>query len=163
MLIPFDQLPAHTRVWVYQAPQALPASSQEEILQRIERFINTWDSHGKPLKGSATILHNHFLIIGVDEGFNQASGCSIDKSVHFLKELGEELQLDFFDRTRVAFLTEGRIQLEPISNIKPKIGAGEIQRHTLVFNNLVSTVEQLQQEWQIPAERSWVGRYFRQN
>ena len=41
------------------------------------------------------------LIFSVDESIESASGCSIDSSVRLMKQLGSELQVDFFNRSFV--------------------------------------------------------------
>ena len=40
----------------------------------------------------------------------KASGCSIDSSVRFIKELGKELQVDFFNRLSVLIEKEGELK-----------------------------------------------------
>src|SRR5688500_17045791 len=118
MFVDFEQMPAHAKVWVYQANRTLDKKTQKVILDNLKKFIQEWDAHGKTLKGSAILLYNLFLILAVDEEYNQASGCSIDKSVHYLKELGDHLDVDFFDRSKQAFVQNGGIVLENFRNLK---------------------------------------------
>jgi hypothetical protein len=160
MFVDFEQMPAHARVWVYQANRTLDKKTQKIILDNLKNFIQEWDAHGKGLKGSAILLYNLFLIIAVDEGYNQASGCSIDKSVHYLKELGSHLDIDFFDRSKQAFVQNGGIVLENFRNLKTHISAGMIEKETLTFNNAVTTVGEMKSEWQVPAGESWLAKYF---
>jgi hypothetical protein len=160
MFIQFDEMPSHSRVWVYQSNQVLDERTQTIILERLKSFIQGWDSHGQMLKGSAKILHDLFLVVAVDESYGGVSGCSIDKSVHFLKELGNELQLDFFDRSKQAFVKNESILLENFRNLKTHIGVGLIKKETPTFNNTISTIEELQTAWQVPAGESWMSRYF---
>lgn len=160
MFVDFEQMPAHARVWVYQANRTLDKKTQKVIVDNLKKFIDEWDAHGKTLKGSAILLYNLFLIITVDEEYNQASGCSIDKSVHYLKELGEHLDVDFFDRSKQAFVQNGGIVLENFRNLKTHISAGMIEKETLTFNNAVTTVGEMKSEWQVPAGDSWLAKYF---
>lgn len=160
MFIAFEQMSPDARVWVYQANKFLDSTARQAILNQTEHFLQQWDAHGKPLRASAIILHNLFLVVAVDESYNAASGCSIDASVHFLKELGNQLQLDFFDRSRQALIKEGNIQLEHFRNLKTHIGVGMIEKDTLTFNPSVSTLQELQTNWQIPAGESWLAKYF---
>ena len=160
MFVDFENMPAHARVWVYQANRTLDKKTQKIILENIRNFIQDWDAHGKALKGSAILLYNLFLIVAVDEEHNQASGCSIDKSVHYLKELGDHLDVDFFDRSKQAFVQNGGIILENFRNLKTHISAGMIERETLTFNNAVTTVGEMKSDWQVPAGESWLAKYF---
>jgi hypothetical protein len=160
MFVDFEQMPAHARVWVYQANRTLDKKTQKVILDNLKNFIQEWDAHGKTLKGSAILLYNLFLILAVDEEYNQASGCSIDKSVHYLKQLGEHVDVDFFDRSKQAFVQNGGIVLENFRNLKTHISAGMIEKETLTFNNAVTTVGEMKSDWQVPAGDSWLAKYF---
>lgn len=161
MFIPFAEIPASARLWIYQSNDSLSEQIQGSVLNAAQQFIQTWDSHGRPLKASAEIRHNHFLLIALDESMNPASGCSIDKSVHFLQGLENSFGINLFDRSRQALLVDGEVQFVEVKNLKKAVDAGQIGPGTLTFNNLISTVSQLPQEWIVPAEKSWLARHFR--
>jgi hypothetical protein len=35
-----------------------------------------------------------------------------------------------------------------------------VSAQTIVFNNLVNTIEELNESWEVPAEDSWHSRFF---
>ena len=70
------------------------------------------------LHASAEFLHQHFLVIGLDEGVAGASGCSIDASVRFVAQLEQRLQVSLLDKSQLAFLHDGRVQLLKRSELK---------------------------------------------
>jgi len=162
MYIPFEEMPSYARVWVYQSVKPLSGATGAAVAQHLETFARGWDSHGIPLRASFQLRHDHFLVLAVDETAKDASGCSIDKSVHFLQELQRHLGLDLFNRSQQAFLVDGQVRFVEVKDLKSQIGAGVIQPDTPTFNNLVPTVEKLQTEWWLPAAQSWLARYFRQ-
>ena len=98
MYVSFNELPQSARVWVYQANRTLTASEKEAISNYLTKATNQWAAHGAPLKSSFTITEDRFVIIAADEAFNAASGCSIDKSTHFIQSLEREYGVDMFDR-----------------------------------------------------------------
>ena len=160
MYIPFDELPQHARLWVYQANRSLTAQEQAEIKPLLERFATEWSSHGKGLQASASLLHDRFLVIGNNESEAAASGCSIDASVKFVRELEERFGVSFFDRTQLAFLENEEIVTVPMSEIKSKVASGDIKQDTLYFDTLINNYGELQQAWPKPAGSSWLSRYF---
>jgi hypothetical protein len=160
MFTDIEQLPSTARVWVYQSNKPIDKPMQQYILDKSKGFVNSWDSHGHPLMGSAAMYYNYFLVIAVDESYSNISGCSIDKSVHFLKELGQELNIDFFDRSKQAFIQNGDIVLENFKNLKTHIHAGMIKKDTLTFDNTVANLEEFYSSWQVPAGDTWLGKYF---
>ncbi|MDX5422842.1 MAG: hypothetical protein LPK14_11360 [Hymenobacteraceae bacterium] len=160
MYIPFDELPPHARLWIYQANRPLTEAEQAEIKPLLERFAIDWSSHGKGLQASAKLLHNQFLVLANNEVATAASGCSIDKSVSFVRELEQRFNVSFFDRTQLAFLKEGQVELVGMQELKRKVAAGEIDKNTLYFDTLVNNYGELQEAWPRPAGNSWLSRYF---
>ncbi len=159
MLIPFHKMPDYSRVWVYQANQNLTDSQVQSIQQVLENHINNWAAHGASLAGSVQVLHHRFVIVAVDERQNQASGCSIDASTRWLKDLGAEMNIDFFDRS-VAFLQNNELKTAEIGKIKSLVFEEILMPNTLIFNNLVPNIQEFNNNWQVKASDSWIKRYF---
>ncbi|WP_439880937.1 hypothetical protein ACSX1A_17530 [Pontibacter sp. MBLB2868] len=160
MYIPFDELPPHARLWIYQADRPLTEAEQSEIKPILERFATEWSSHGKGLQASAKLLYGQFLVLANNESATSASGCSIDASVRFVRELEQQFGVSFFDRTKLAFLKEGEVEQVNLSDLKSKVAAGEIDQNTLYFDTLVNNYGELQQAWPRPAGTSWLTKYF---
>jgi hypothetical protein len=160
MYIPFDALPPHSRLWIYQANRSLTEAEQAKIKPMLQRFAEEWSSHGTGLQASAELLHSQFLVLANNESATTASGCSIDKSVAFVRELEQQLQVSFFDRTQLAFLREGEVELVGMKELKNKVSTGEIDKNTLYFDTLVDNYGDLQEAWPRPAGNTWLSRYF---
>lgn len=166
MYIPFEEMPAQARVWIYQASRPLSQAEENYAIQLGQQFTTAWAAHGKPLRSSVKVFHQRFLVVAVDEAYNLASGCSIDASVALVKELEERFttergRFSFFDRTKVAFLHQDEIFVESTAQLKEQVAVGKIGPDTLTFNNLVSSKQQMEKEWVIPAKDSWLSRYFK--
>ncbi|MBC7921800.1 MAG: hypothetical protein H7Z75_12025 [Ferruginibacter sp.] len=159
MWIPFEELPAHARVWIYQANRPLSAAEKQTVQDHLEIRIRSWDSHGNAMIGSSRLLHDRFVVIAADETQQAPSGCSIDQSVGWLRELGNELGVDFFDRS-VAFLREERLESVPLNALKKHVELGTIHPQTVVFNHAIGSKAQLDTAWQTAAKDSWLARYF---
>jgi DNA phosphorothioation-dependent restriction protein DptG len=74
MYVDFESLSGTSRIWVYQSSRELSENEVVEMSHKLERFIEEWTRHGDDLKGSFQIKYNHFIILAVDESFNQVSG-----------------------------------------------------------------------------------------
>ncbi len=160
MLTPFEQLSANSRIWIYQADRVINNKEQQDILTKSEAFIGQWAAHGQSLLASSQVLHDHFLVIATDEKFHMASGCSIDSSFRFVQELGGSLNINFFERTNLAFLIDGNVELVKMNALKEAIANGIVTDTTLFFNNNIGTVSELQEKWIVKASESWLKRYF---
>ena len=160
MLNSFENMPDHSRLWVYQSDRSFTDEEVEEARTLITNFIENWKAHGKDLAGSFKIFHNQFFVLAVDESYNMASGCSIDESVGLVKQLENQFGTQLMNRTNVAFQVDGEIVLFPLKEIKEKILNGEIEKTTPIFNNFVQTLGDFKASWTLPAEKSWAARFF---
>ncbi|MBK6265283.1 hypothetical protein JKA74_09545 [Marivirga sp. S37H4] len=160
MYVPFNELHEKARVWIYQADRKFSEKECEIIEQEGRNFSEEWTAHNQALKASITVKHSQFIIISVDESQTMASGCSIDKSVHFIQFLEKKLSVNLLDKSKVALLIDEQIDLTPIGNIKDKIAQGHINENSLVFNNLVGDIDSFNNEWVVPAKNSWMNRFF---
>ena len=103
-----------------------------------------------------------FLVLAANEQFNQASGCSIDASVHFVQQLETTFGLRLFDRTKTAVWQADELVFKTTAELKTDIQNGTFDDNTLIFNNLVQTINELKTAWQVRAGSSWLSRFFKQ-
>jgi hypothetical protein len=97
----FPELPDHSRVWLYLANRKLDSTELHYAEEQLQSFLKSWAAHGKNLFCDGRFLFDQYLVLVVDEKQESASGCSIDSSVRFVKSLGNELGVDFFNRMNV--------------------------------------------------------------
>ena len=149
------QMPDNARVWVYQSNRPLSDAEVNEITASGNNFIAEWSAHGASLKASFEVLYNRFIVIAVDEQQALASGCSIDKSLKFIKELEQQFDLNLFDRLQVAYRKGNEIVVCHISEFEKLAQQGLVNASTIVFNNMVSTKTAFDKEWEVPVKESW--------
>lgn len=160
MFVPFNEIGPEARVWVYQMSRELSEDEKVEIEKEMENFCEQWQAHGASLKTSYLVAYNHFLILAVDEKSGGASGCSIDGSVRVLKDLGTKLGIDFFDRMKVAFLVNDKVELYPVIKLKELFSAGALNPTTVTFNNLAATKAEFLNNWRVEVVQSWLAKYL---
>ena len=148
------------RIWIYQSSRELTAEEAIFILKRLEEFTGGWKAHGKQLAARAEVRHNRFVVIFLNEQVAAATGCSIDKSVHLLKSIEQELRIDLFDRMRIAYRKGDTIVDASRKEFEKAIEAGEVNENTIVFDNTVQTSQELESRWEVPAKESWHARVF---
>jgi hypothetical protein len=156
MYVSPNQMPADSRIWIYQSSRMLSADEIESINSKAKSFIENWTSHQIDLRSSFEIVYNIFLVIQLDEKHASAGGCSIDKSLHFIKQLESDFSISLLDRNIFAYKENDKINLLKRNEFENKVESGIINDDTIVFNNLVQTKEQFENEWEIPLSRSWI-------
>jgi len=160
MLTDFNEMSPNSRVWIYQANGPFTEASKGLVTEKLNQFLTQWESHGNPLKASWKLFYDLFLVVAVDETHYPASGCSIDKSVNFLKELEAELGTEILGKTSVAILEKNGISTFGLKDLKKSVEEGKITPDSIIFNNLVPTLGELNSNWKQPAKDSWLSRYF---
>lgn len=154
----YDILPDTTRVWIYQAQQPLSREKITEIRQHIANFTTSWVSHNNQLRAFGDIYHNQFIVLMVDESLAGASGCSIDKSVHFIKQIEQHYGVNLFDRMTFTYKDGDEVKSAPRMEFSALYKAGKINDATLVFDNLVKTKGDFDTDWVKPLGDSWHKR-----
>jgi hypothetical protein len=160
MYLEFTQLPPHSRIWIYQSDRKLSVEEVNEVSALMQSFCEQWEAHGQPLHTSFKIELNQFLIVAVDEGFNNASGCSIDGSVRILKRLQADRGINFLDASKIAFLINGEVHLHARLELKELFSSRKLGASSITFHNLVSSKLDLGSQWKIPVEKSWLTKYL---
>ena len=154
-----DQLHPQARIWVYQADKPFPTTATKEVEGHLQQFAEKWVSHNNQLTAGATVLHDRFLVLAVDETRAGASGCSIDSSVNFLKKIGAHYQRDLFDRLRFSYEQDGQVHTVSKDEFAELYQNGTINDDTPVFDPLVKTVGELSSSFRKPLKDSWHARF----
>jgi hypothetical protein len=152
---------SHSRVWVYQADRKLTEAEALQAQVLLDNFTTGWTAHNNQLLAKAEIRYNRFLILFVDESQAGASGCSIDKSVNFMKQLEQHFGINLFDRFNLAYRDGEEILSVPRHQFEDLLKAGKINTETIVFNNLAQNITELQTKWEVPFKDSWHIQLFR--
>ena len=160
MLVDFHQLPASSRLWVYQSNRPFKTDEEEILKREVAAFCGKWATHNNAMRTSFSIEHHHFLLLAVDGTHQEASGCSIDDSVHLVQQLGQKLDINFLDRAKIAFLEKGVVILVPLTDLKNRFANGTLQPNQLTFSIQLTTKGDWEERGLVPASRSWVSRYL---
>jgi hypothetical protein len=154
--------PDNARVWIYQGSKEFTPNETNEINHLLNNFVSNWKAHNNPLKAIAQVVKNRFIVIAVDETQAEISGCGIDTSVRFIKELENKYSTTFFDRMLVCYQTEnGTIQTFNFHHLFSLLNKGTLTLDTLIYNNLVSTVKELKENWLVPLNQSWMAPFIK--
>jgi len=160
MLVDFNTLPEHSRVWIYQANRSFSDEELTEIKQKLDTFITNWTAHGADLNAGYDIRYKRFIILAVDQTSQSATGCSIDASVRFIQQLEQDYNVDLMDKMNVSYKQGQFVAHKTLLDFKKMVKDKAVSKNTIVFNNLVTNIEELNENWEVPAEDSWHSRFF---
>jgi len=155
----YDNLSPQSRVWIYQSNRPLSEEETNALNIELADFAASWTSHNQQLHSFAKVYHQHFIVLMVDETQAGASGCSIDKSVHFIQRLQQKHNLNLMDRMCFAYRAGTDIKLASAAEFNALFAAGEINKDSQVFDNLIKTKADLETEWEKKLADSWHMRF----
>jgi len=160
MFIPFENLPEDSKIWIYQSNRKFSDEEMAEIDNDLKSFIQNWAAHGTGLEASYLLKYNRFIILAVNQEVQQATGCSIDSSVAFIQNLEQKYKVDLLDKMNVTFKNGEHIAHKSLLDFKRMAKEKAVTDNTIVFNNLVNTIEEFNENWEVPASESWHSRFF---
>jgi len=155
----FNDLSEDSRIWIYQSNKELNNDQVSEISRELTDFLKTWNTHGKPISCSYQVKYNRFIIIAAENTL-EISGCSIDSSVAFIQSLEKKYSIVLLDKMDVAYRTNKTIDIISLKDFKQMVKNKSITSKTVVFNNLVSNISELNSSWETTVEDSWHGRFL---
>ena len=161
MLVPFSDLPDHARVWIYPSSRPFTLEEKQAISEKLSQFLNQWATHGTPLKTGFDLPYDHFIVIGLDEEVQGASGCSIDASVHLIQQLEAQFDLVLLDKMNVCYREKSTIHYTPLKEFRKLAKTPKVSLETIVFNNLVVDKAEYNSLWEVPAFDSWHARFIK--
>jgi hypothetical protein len=159
--VPFSDLPADARVWIFAASDALEPAQAVALLRAVDDFLGQWKAHGLPLTCARDWRDEHFLAVAVDQRDAHASGCSIDGMFRTLQGLESALGTSLVGGGRVFFRgRDGRIVCVSRAEFANCAAAGEVRDDTPVFDTSVVNAAAYRERFERPAAASWHADLF---
>lgn len=152
-----ETIAATARVWVYQSNRKINDSEWQFIEDTLQNFMKEWNAHGNSLTATFEIRAPYHFALIVDESETSASGCSIDSSVHMVKELEQKLEVSFFERQNIVYASDDHLQLLPLPEFIDKVKSGELSENVQIADILVSQYADWQDHFLKPVKESWLG------
>lgn len=147
----------NSKVWIYQSSRLFNMQEALQLEDMLNSFTASWQTHGTPVKGFATLFFGRFIILMADETEAGVSGCSTDSSVRLIKQIEQQFGVSLFERQMLAFILKDKLELLPLSQLNYAIENGFISAETIYFNNLVQTKKELLEKWMVPVKESWLS------
>ncbi|HUH73806.1 MAG TPA: hypothetical protein VLZ75_05305 [Chitinophagales bacterium] len=160
MYVPFEEMPDHAKVWLYPSVDYFEDGIKSDIENEIKTFVTEWLSHQREVKGSSKIFADGIICLAADQTDFEVSGCSIDSSYRFIRDLEEKYKLLLFERDLIFFKNAyGGVILIKICDIDMSINNGVLTEDTPIFNLQAQNVGQLKDPW-IPIKDTPYSRFM---
>lgn len=156
----FETFADESRTWIYQSNRNFSLEEVDTIEKLLNDFCIQWTAHNNQLRAAGKIFYKRFIVLMVDKNLHDASGCSIDKSIHYLKEIESKFNIQLFNRLEIAYEEAGEIKTFSLSQFNNFIEQKIISPSTIIFNNAISTKKEMNENWKIRLEDSWQKKFL---
>ena len=160
MLVDFSKLPDTSKIWIYQSSRKFYPEEIKEITEQTEDFLSSWKDQDTPIIASYKIIYDRFLIFAVDQTLETISVAAIDDSVGFIFSLQHTYKVELLDKLNVSFKQGEFVQYKDLKEFQKLVKKKAVSEKTIVFNNLINTKEELENNWEIPLTESWHNRFL---
>ena len=159
MLVEFEKLPDTSKIWIYQSDRKFYPNEVPEIKQKTTKFLKEWLNNNQEC--GFDLRYERFLIIGVNDKLDPLSIEAIDASVGHILGLQNDYNIELLDKLNVCFKQGEFVQYKDLKSFQKLLKSKSISAKTIVFNNLINTKEELENNWEIPITESWHNRFLR--
>lgn len=147
------------RVWTYIISKQLSEEALQQLALDGKKFVEGWKAHENQLSASFEILQGKIIIVKVNENVNNASGCSIDKLLRFVKDSEQKFNIELLNRLMIAYKNGDSIEIVHSSKIKDLLANGTITENTIILNTAASNEQELK-SWEQKLKDTWLSKYL---
>lgn len=156
-IVELEELPDASSVWIFAAPAGVHPEQASRIREAVPAFLDNWTAHGSPVPSSWKMVDDRFVLIAADER-QSPSGCSIDALYRFMRDLGNDLGVDFLDSHQIYYSEEGTVRAVSRDQFRSLAEEGEVDGNTEVIDPSVDTLGAWRSGFRRPASESWHSR-----
>lgn len=161
MIVDFDKIPDWGKLWVFPASRKFYPQEISEVKESIESFLKNWNFDKGELKSAYQIKYDRFIIITVDDSEINLPLEAHDALSEFILSLEKKYDILLLDKINVCYKQGEFVQYKDLIAFKKMIKSKSISPKTTVFNNMISTKEELSHQWEINIMDSYLGHFFK--
>jgi hypothetical protein len=158
MIVDFNEIPNWGKLWVFPSSRKFYPQEISELKEEIEAFLNNWTHNDQGLNCAYQIKYDRFIIITVDDSKISLSLETHDSLVTLIQDLENKLEVILLDKINVCYKQGEFVQYKDLKEFKQLIKNKGVSKKTIVFDNMITTKKELENNWEINIMDSWLGR-----
>ncbi|MBG7629945.1 MAG: ABC transporter ATPase [Bacteroidetes bacterium] len=161
MIVDINEIPDWCKLWVFPSSRKFYAQEIPGIKESIESFLNNWTNEGQALNSAYELKYDRFIIISVDDAEISLSIEAHDALSTFIQALETEMEVILLDKINVCYKQGEFVVYKDLIEFKKMMKNKGVSPKTTVFDNMITTKEELQDHWEINIMDSWLGRFLK--
>jgi len=131
------------------------------LKENIEAFLNCWTNEDQLFNCAYELKYDRFIVISVDDTDISLSLKTHDALSIFIQELEKKFEVILLDKINVCYKQGEFVQYKDIVEFKKMMKEKGVSSKTIVFDNMITTKEELENNWEINIMDSWLGRFLK--
>ena len=160
MFVDYSTITEEAKVWVYPSSRKFYPNEIEGIESKVKDFLESWKSDDENFKASYQFLYNRFIVFFADDENSTLTNSDIDASVSFILSLQQEYEVELLDKMNACFKQGEYVQYKDLKDFKKLLKNKAVTAKSIIFDNLITTKVDFDNNWEIPLEESWYNRYL---
>jgi len=160
MFVDYSSITEEAKVWVYPSSRKFYTNEIEGLEKKIKTFLENWKSDDENFKTSYQFLYNRFIVLFAEDQNSVLTNSDVDASVSFILGLQQEYEVELLDKMNACFKQGEFVQYKELKDFKKLIKNKAITAKSIIFDNLITTKVDFDNNWEIPIEESWYNRYL---
>ena len=158
MIVDFKEIPKWCKLWVFPSSRKFYPQEISELKTSIETFLKEWSLGDEGFNCAFQLKYDRFIIISVDDSKNRLSLETHDKLATFILSLEAKYEVLLLDKINVCYKQGEFVQYKDLKEFKKMMKNKGVSQKTIVFNNMITTKSELDNDWEINIMDSWLGR-----
>lgn len=160
MVVNFSEITDLAKVFIYPSSRKFYDTETDKLVENIQTFLNDWSSTNKQ-NIAYKFLYNRFLIFFVDDQETSLQSSAIDAIVTFVFQIETNYSVSLLDKMNVCFKQGKYVQYKELKDFKGLLKNRALTEKSIVFDNLVTTKADFENNWETTVADSWYNRFLR--
>lgn len=161
MIVDFDTIPDWSKIWIFPSNRKFYEQEISELKESIEAFLNNWANENQLFNCAYELKYDRFIVISVDDTNLNLSLQTHDALSLFIQGLEKKFEITLLDKINVCYKQGEFVQYKDIVEFKKMMKDKGVSSKTIVFDNMITTKEELETNWEINIMDSWLGRFIK--
>lgn len=154
-----DSFNGNDSVQIFPSSRKLYPQEIEPLKEKIEGF-KIQISKEFDGKVETLLIYERFLIFVFHFEDKAQMNVTYNSLNAFISNIEQELNITLMDRMNVSFKQGQYVQYKDLKAFKKLIKSKSVNAQTIVFDNLVTTVDDLKSYWELPISETWYSRFL---
>ncbi|MGB0776987.1 MAG: ABC transporter ATPase [Flavobacteriaceae bacterium] len=154
-----DSFSGNDSVQIFPSSRKLYPQEVAPLKEKIEDF-KIQISKEFDGKVETLLIYERFLIFVFHFEDKAQMNVTYNSLNAFISKIEQELNITLMDRMNVCFKQGQYVQYKDLKAFKKLIKSKSVNAQTIVFDNLVTTIDDLKSYWELPISETWYSRFL---